>query len=32
MATKRRCTCLEKEAAMANEGAIGSREGVLSEE
>jgi hypothetical protein len=26
------CTCLEKEAAMANEGAIGSREGVPSEE
>jgi hypothetical protein len=32
MATKKRHTCLEKEAAMANEGAIGSRECVPSEE
>jgi hypothetical protein len=30
--TKRRYTCLEEEAAMANEGVIGSREGVPPEE
>jgi hypothetical protein len=30
--TKRRYTCLEEEAAMANEGVIGPREGVPPEE
>jgi hypothetical protein len=30
--TERKCTCLEEEAAMANEGVIGSREGVPPEE